>query len=136
MSTHNAIRIWPQVETTSPVAPRCSGEPGLIRRVLDALERIPEPDGQGSIVQNGRVIALDLCPGEAMLTLSLGSGHCHHARAVGELAFEAMRQTLPDTDLYLRHDVDARCANRSADAAPSQDCSGCAPAADGGSASR
>lgn len=95
-------------------APRLSGDPQLIERVFEALRQVREAQGGHSIVESGRVQGLDIGDGEATLTLRMGQGLCTDARRLAEEAFEALRQSLPDTDLYLRHDRPTGCASRQA----------------------
>lgn len=94
-------------------APLLSGDPQLIERVFEALRQVHEEGGH-SIVESGRVQGLDIGDGEATLTLRMGLGLCTDARRLAEEAFEALRQSLPDTDLYLRHDRPTGCAGRQA----------------------
>ena len=98
-------------------APVLSGDPQLIARVFEALQQVQEAGGGHSIVDSGRVQGLDIGDGEATLTLRMGQGLCSDAKRLAEQAFEALRKTLPETDLYLRHDRPAGCAGRPAGAA-------------------
>ena len=99
---------------TGAAAPSLSGDPQLIERVFEALRQVREAQGGHSIVDSGRVQGLDIGDGEATLTLRMGQGLCADARRLAEEAFEALRQSLPDTDLYLRHDRPTGCASRQA----------------------
>jgi hypothetical protein len=98
-------------------APMLSGDPQLIARVFEALQQIQEAAGGHSIIDSGRVQGLTIGDGEATLTLRMGQGLCSDAKRLAEQAFEALRKTLPETDLYLRHDRPVGCAARSAGAA-------------------
>lgn len=98
-------------------APKLSGDPQLIARVFEALQQVQEASGGHSIIDSGRVQGLDIGDGEATLTLRMGQGLCSDAKRLAEQAFEALRKTLPETDLYLRHDRPVGCAGRPAGAA-------------------
>ena len=80
-------------------APQLSGDPARIGSLLAVLA--PQMDALfGRPVSPGVWLAsLSLSPGEARLALAAGLD-CH-AAAVAELAFDAMRRLLPDTDLYI-----------------------------------
>lgn len=104
----------PATSRKDATAPLLSGDPQLIARVFEALHRVREAQDGSSIVDSGRVQALDVGDGEATLTLRMGQGLCADAKRLAEEAFEALRQTLPDTDLYLRHDRPTGCAGRKA----------------------
>jgi metal-sulfur cluster biosynthetic enzyme len=93
-------------------APLLIGDPQLIARVLEALRQVQEAQGGHSIVDSGRVQGLDIGDGEATLTLRMGQGLCADTHWLAEKAFEALRKTLPETDLYLRHDRPMGCAGR------------------------
>lgn len=109
-----AIRIRPLPTTASSVPaltpPRVSGSPALVERVMARLSRVLDPASGQDIVSGGRVVALDIGPEEAMLTLRIGTGHCDSAHHVAEEAFAVLRAELPDTDLYLRHVQATPCA--------------------------
>ena len=85
------------------------GEPALLDKVVHALRRVREPQGGRDIVSSGRVRSLEITPDEAVLTLYLGGGHCGSAQVLAELAFDVLREQLPDTDLYLRHEQSGGC---------------------------
>lgn len=107
--------IWLRVsgsERTAPKPFQTRGPDHLVGPVVEALRRIREPEGDGDIVSSGRVVALDIGPDEACLTLSLGMGQCHGAHAVAEAAFDVLRACLPDLDLYLAHDTHSGCTGQ------------------------
>lgn len=103
--------IW--IQPAQPALPPTlfSGEPQRIERVMQALRGVRELSSTRSIVDSGRVQALEVSADEATLTLRIGLGLCHEADLLAELAFEALRVALPDTDLYLRHDRAPTCAS-------------------------
>lgn len=80
-------------------APRLSGDPLRIEQLLARLA--PQMDEVfGHPVSPGLWLAsLSLSPGQAHLALAPNLA-CH-AGIVAERAFDAMRQVLPDTDLYI-----------------------------------
>jgi metal-sulfur cluster biosynthetic enzyme len=88
------------------------GDAAALARVLACLAVVHEPQQVLDIVASGRVQAIDVGDGEATLTLRMGQGLCVDAHWLAERAFEAMREALPDTDIYLRHDRPAGCAGR------------------------
>lgn len=94
----------------APIEPlRQRGPENDLQRVLEALSVVSDPMTGRDIISAGRVVALELDPGEATLTLRLGAGHCNHAHHVAEEVFDVLRLQLPDTDLYLRHVSDLVC---------------------------
>lgn len=101
-----------------PADPAQVGEPLLegpgeqLVAVLAALRRVQELRDARDIVSSGRVQAVRIVGGEATLTLRMGQGLCSDAHALAERAFEALREALPDTDLYLHHDRPTGCAGR------------------------
>ncbi|MDZ7857344.1 iron-sulfur cluster assembly protein [Sphaerotilus sp.] len=76
---------------------------------MQALRRVREAQGGQDIVSSGRVRSLEITPDEAVLTMHLGGGHCGSAQVLAELAFDVLREQLPDTDLYLRHEQSGGC---------------------------
>lgn len=108
----------PAAAPAGVAAPLLSGDPQLIERVFAALRQVCEAQGSHSIIESGRVQGLDIGDGEATLTLRMGQGLCIDAKRLAEEAFEALRQALPDTDLYLRHDRPIGCAGRQATETP------------------
>ena len=97
--------------TAPPSEPVWIGEPDLLKSVAQGLRRVREAQGGPDIVSSGRVRSLEITPGEAVLTMHLGGGHCGSAQVLAELAFDVLREHLPDTDLYLRHERSAGCPN-------------------------
>ncbi|MDP4301823.1 iron-sulfur cluster assembly protein [Leptothrix discophora] len=92
--------------------PLLDGPPEQLAAVLAALRGVQEFREGRDIVTSGRVQALEIADGEATLTLRMGQGLCVDAHALAERAFEALRSTLPDTDLYLRHDRPVGCGGK------------------------
>jgi Iron-sulfur cluster assembly protein len=129
MQDHRAA-IWIQPASPSPVSacgtcaqpaaadggalppPELRGDAAALARVLSCLAVVHEPQQVLDIVASGRVQAVEVGDGEATLTLRMGQGLCVDAHWLAERAFEAMREALPDTDIYLRHDRPAGCAGR------------------------
>jgi Iron-sulfur cluster assembly protein len=93
----------------TPIAPRWIGEPARLDLVVRALRRVHEAQGGPDIVSSGRVRSLEITPDEAVLTMHLGGGHCGSAQVLAELAFDVLREQLPNTDLYLRHEHSGGC---------------------------
>jgi hypothetical protein len=81
-------------------APALQGDPVLLDRVLQVLRAVA--DGEGNLVDSRRFSALRLAAGEAELTLCFPRG-CGAARLLAEDAFQALRNELPDTDIYVLH---------------------------------
>ena len=94
---------------TAPAEPVWVGEPALLDKVVQALRSVREAQGGPDIVSSGRVRSLEITPDEAVLTMHLGGGHCGSAQVLAELAFDVLREQLPDTDLYLRHEQSGSC---------------------------
>ena len=94
---------------TAPAEPVWVGEPALLDKVVQALRSVREAQGGLDIVSSGRVRSLEITPDEAVLTMHLGGGHCGSAQVLAELAFDVLREQLPDTDLYLRHEQSGGC---------------------------
>ncbi|WP_179632998.1 iron-sulfur cluster assembly protein [Sphaerotilus montanus] len=94
---------------TAPAEPVWVGEPALLDKVVQALRSVREAQGGPDIVSSGRVRSLEITPDEAVLTMHLGGGHCGSAQVLAELAFDVLREQLPDTDLYLRHEQSGGC---------------------------
>jgi hypothetical protein len=80
--------------------PRLSGDPDRIELLLGRLA--PQIEALfGHPVSPGMWLgSLSLSPGEARLALAPHLATCH-AGPAAELAFDAMRQLLPDTDIYI-----------------------------------
>ncbi|MFO1276055.1 MAG: iron-sulfur cluster assembly protein [Sphaerotilus natans] len=95
----------------APEPPRLSGDLPAATRVLQALRAVREQGEGPDIVSSGRVRAIEVGQDEAVLTLRLGGGRCGSAQVLAELAFDVMREQLPDLDLYLRHEHSGGCPN-------------------------
>ena len=93
----------------SPVEPVWIGETALLDKVVQALRRVREAQDGPDIISSGRVRSLEITPDEAVLTMHFGGGHCGSAQVLAELAFDVLREQLPDTDLYLRHEHSGGC---------------------------
>jgi hypothetical protein len=110
----NRPAIWIQPARTAaaaaPTPPRLSGPDALITRVLDQLGHLRDPATGIDVLQGGRVVALEIGPDEATLTLRIGTGHCDTAHHVAEGAFDILRSELPGRDLYLQHVQATPCA--------------------------
>ena len=80
-------------------APRLSGQPDQVQRVLAALEQAVEL-GLGHSMPVARWLReLRLGTGEAFLAVVPGLGHDGQESA--EIAFQTLRRLLPDTDIYV-----------------------------------
>ncbi len=87
-----------------PEPPRLGGNAAIAAQVLEALRTVRERGDGPDIVSSGRVHAIEVGPDEAVLILRLGGGRCGSAQVLAELAFDVLREQLPDLDLYLRHE--------------------------------
>lgn len=89
-----------QANALPPAAPpQLSGPQAQVQRVVEVLRpHLGGPDGQldGRLVQS-----LDVRDGEVELQLAV-SRHCVGAELLDD-AFQALRRSLPDTDIYVRH---------------------------------
>lgn len=108
--------IWMRVVAAEPTRlvpfePVWTGEPGVVAQVVAALRNVRETEDGPDIVSSGRVRSLEITPDEATLTMHLGGGHCGSAQVLAERAFDVLREQLPDTDLYLRHEPSVDCQN-------------------------
>ncbi|MFM2342079.1 MAG: hypothetical protein RLZZ592_1732 [Pseudomonadota bacterium] len=90
------------LQTQEP--PRLIGDAARLDRVMSALSQVRPQDCAPDIVSGGRVRSLEIGPDEAVLTLRLEGGRCGSAQVLAELAFDVLREQLPDLDLYLRHE--------------------------------
>lgn len=80
--------------------PRLSGDPARIGLLLGRLAPQIEALFRHPVSPGAWLASLSLSPGEARLALAPHLAACH-AGPAAELAFEAMRQLLPDTDIYI-----------------------------------
>jgi hypothetical protein len=80
--------------------PLLEGEPLRVERVMRALRRVPL-DG-ANLVDAHLIRRLRVVPGEAELVLSFAPASAGE-RVAAENAFQALRRTLPDTDVYVAH---------------------------------
>ena len=83
-------------------SPEFHGEPALLSQVLDSLREVVDPERGGNIVDLRLVKSLRIAPGEAELVVTFPP-QCGSARVMAEGAFETLRRTLPDTDVYVLH---------------------------------
>ena len=82
--------------------PEFKGAESSLRRVIESLRDVVDPDAGDSIVDLHLVKSLRIEDGEAELTVTFPRG-CGNASQIAEDAFQAMRRLLPDTDIYVRH---------------------------------
>ncbi len=80
--------------------PLLEGEPQRVERVMRALRRVPMAGA--NLVDAHLIRRLRVVPGEAELVLSFAPASAGE-RAAAEQAFQALRCTLPDTDVYVAH---------------------------------
>ena len=86
------------------LAPQLSGSPEFVEHALRALNRVIEPRSGSGLVDLNVVKSLHIGEGECVLVLTSGS-HTGHDRQLADDAFHALCQALPDTDIYVRHEV-------------------------------
>lgn len=84
------------------MAPHLTGHSELLRRAMDSLRHVLDPERGRSLVDLHLVQSLHIDNGEAELTVTFPRG-CGSARLLAEEAFESLRGVLPDTDIYVRH---------------------------------
>ena len=85
--------------------PQLAGSTDQLQQVLQALNaHVVDPDAGRGIVDLQWVRALRIEGGEAELTLSFAPA-CGPGKELSESAFQTLRRLLPDTDVYVRHDV-------------------------------
>jgi metal-sulfur cluster biosynthetic enzyme len=83
--------------------PDLAGEMDQVARVLQALDQdVRDPDSGRGIVGLQWVRSLHIEGDEAELTLNFAPT-CGPAKDMAEAAFQTLRRTLPDTDVYVRH---------------------------------
>jgi hypothetical protein len=80
--------------------PVLEGEPQRVERVMHALRRVPVAGA--NLVDAHLIRRLRVVPGEAELVLGFAPASAGE-RAAAEQAFQALRRTLPDTDVYVAH---------------------------------
>ena len=104
---HRIINIVPApkatakaaIGATARAAPRLSGQPDQVQRVLAALEQAVET-GLGHAMPVARWLReLRLGTGEAFVAVVPGLGYDGQESA--EIAFQTLRRLLPDTDIYV-----------------------------------
>jgi hypothetical protein len=115
MDTRGSTTIWIQPVAAPIPELRLAGPQTQLDAVLTALRGVRELRENRDIVASGRVQAIEIANGEATLTLRMGQGLCDDAHTLAELAFDALRAALPDTDLYLSHDRPLGCAGKAAE---------------------
>lgn len=84
------------------VAPALRGDDGQLRQALHSLRQVVDPEQGRNLIELQLVQSLRIEAGEAELTLTFPRG-CGAARLLAEGAFQMLRNTLPDTDIYVRH---------------------------------
>jgi metal-sulfur cluster biosynthetic enzyme len=84
------------------LAPHLSGRSELLRRAMDSLRHVVDPERGRNLVDLHLVQSLHIDDGEAELTVTFPRG-CGSARRLAEEAFQSLRGVLPDTDIYVRH---------------------------------
>ncbi|WP_396267200.1 hypothetical protein [Ideonella sp.] len=82
---------------------QCTGPADEVQRVLQSLATALGPLTTGLSSALAVVHALHLGPDDAELILTVPP-HCAGAR-LSDAAFHALRFTLPDRDIYIRHPV-------------------------------
>jgi hypothetical protein len=82
--------------------PLLIGRADLLRRAMDSLRGVVDGTGGGNLVERQLVKSLRIESGEVELTLTFAP-LCGSARELTEGAFETLRRSLPDTDVYVRH---------------------------------
>jgi hypothetical protein len=82
--------------------PRLSGRSDLLRRAMDSLGQVLDPERGRSLVDLHLVQSLHIDDGEAELTVTFPRG-CGNTRVLAEEAFQSLRSALPDTDIYVLH---------------------------------
>lgn len=80
--------------------PLLEGEPRRVEHVLRALRRVAVAGD--NLVDAHLIRRLRVAPDEAELVLSFAPASASE-RAAAEDAFQALRRTLPDTDVYIAH---------------------------------
>lgn len=83
-------------------APELQGPPEQVARVMQALAQVIDPDSGRDVVALGLVAGLKLDADSAELTLTVFP-HCGGGRVISEGCFDALRRSLPDTDVYVLH---------------------------------
>lgn len=83
-------------------APELQGDDDQLRNALLALRRVIDPEQGRNLIELQLVKSLRIADGEAELTVTFPRG-CGAARLMAEDAFQMLRRTLPDTDVYVRH---------------------------------
>lgn len=97
---HRIIAIVPVAKATAGwVAPRLSGQPAQVKRVLAALEQAVEK-GLGHAMPVARWLR-ELSLGNDVAFVAVAPGLGHDSQASAEIAFQTLRRLLPDTDIYV-----------------------------------
>ena len=114
MPTHPTIWMKPEQDSQGACAGQDEGQPCLtpalsgpqefVQHALRALNRVIEPRSGCGLVDLNVVKSLHIGDGECVLVLTSGS-HTGHDRQLADDAFHALCQALPDTDIYVRHEV-------------------------------
>lgn len=118
MATHPPMTIWMtsadtggsgsvpggQTEGVPCLSPDLVGPTEFIEHALRSLNRVIDPATGLGLVDLHAVKSLKIGNGEVVLTLTIGS-HTGHDRKLADEAFHALCQALPDTDIYVQHEV-------------------------------
>jgi metal-sulfur cluster biosynthetic enzyme len=83
-----------------------SGPVDALLRTLDALRHVCDPAVGENIVDLGLIESLRVTDGEAELRLVSPGASCPLSDLTADDAFRAIQRALPDTDIYLTHDLD------------------------------
>lgn len=93
------IEVVPTLQATPVVEPVLVGEPGLVNKVLEALE-VAVAAQLGATVPLGTWLReLRISENEAMISLAPGLREL--APEIAQTAFDTLRCQLRDTDIYL-----------------------------------
>lgn len=95
----------PRRRNAAPPAPCLLGPERDLRRVMAALRDVVDPQVGENIVDLGLVERLSLSPGRAELVLVATTDACPLSDLSADAALRAMQRVLPDTDLFVLHDL-------------------------------
>lgn len=83
-------------------APALFGPVDLLRRALDSLRSVVDPERGLNLVDGHLIAALRVDADEVELTVTFPPT-CGIAQVLADDAFQSLRRALPDTDIYVRH---------------------------------
>lgn len=100
--------MQPTRPSVPSVAPEMllSGPVDALLRTLDELRHVCDPGVGENIVDLGLIESLRVTAGEAELRLVSAGASCPLSDLTADDAFRAIQRALPDTDIYLTHDLD------------------------------